>query len=150
MNWRDFQKLSRAYQDTQLMLLRDACPEEMAIGGLLAWGKLLSNCLRYSNKVANDESVPPEHREHWAQIRAHSLAQMVRIGSALDEWVAAAVDEGALSAKDRCAVFDLAGICSQGFQDEADCLRKAADAAGQSNTVPDFVPQQAIERLASL
>lgn len=150
MNWRDFQRLSRSYQDMQLSLLRDACPEEMALGGLLAWGRLLSNCLRYSAKIEADKSQPEEHREHWGQIREHSLAQMRRIGEALNDWVATAIDEGSLSAKDRCAVFDLAGLCSQGFQDEADELRKAADAAGKSNEVPDFVPQEALARLASL
>jgi hypothetical protein len=150
MNWRDFQRLSRDYQTMQLSLLRDACPEEMALGGLLAWGRLLSNCLLYSSKIEADKTVPEEHRAHWGEIRSHSLAQMRRIGSTLSDWVATALDEGSMSAKDRCAVFDLAGLCSRGFQDEADGLRRAADAAGKDSQVPDFVSVQALNRLAGL
>lgn len=147
MQWRKFVALSKSYRDMQISLLCSACPEAMDLKGLTGWGKLCSKSLAYAYKVEADTAQVDQVREHWGEIRAHAVLQLERTAKAVVDYMGQAEE---LTAWERCQIFELAGLCSSTFQDEADAIQLQLAAQGELSAVPMSVSADTLAQLAKL
>lgn len=146
-SFKKFQMLSRQFRDVQLSLLSSACPEGMDLKGLTMWGKLTSQTVAYSYKVAEDLANDAALREHWAELKDNAVLQLERVSATVCAYMEEAEE---LSAWERCQIFSLAQLVSTTFQDEGDAMLAKLAAEGLSDAVPASVSTETLAKLAGL
>lgn len=143
--WQKFAQLGERYREAQLDLLKSACPESMAMKELAMWGKLCSKALQFAHRVELDTSQAEHVRKHWAEIRSHSVLQLQRIMSSVEEWQQAAEE---VSVWERCQIFELLELCSRMFQEESNLIQLAMSAKAELSEVPSSVSSETLAKLA--
>lgn len=146
-SFKKFQALSKKFRGVQLQLLSSACPEGMDLKGLTMWGKLVSQTIAYSYKVAENTANDQELRDHWGELKDNAVLQLERVAATVCAYIEEAEE---LTAWERCTIFGLAALVSSSFQDEGDAMLAALEAEGSSTAVPASVSTQTLQRLAEL
>lgn len=146
-SFKKFQALSKQFRGVQLQLLSTGCPEGMDLKGLTMWGKLTSQTIAYSYRIADNKANDPELRAHWAELKDNAVLQLERVAATVCAYIEEAEE---LTAWERCTIFSLAALVSSSFQDEGDAILARMEAEGSSNAIPAAVSTETLQRLAQL